>query len=116
MEPYLAAQSKMKETLKSVDELQGWTVTRSLLAEYATQSNMIEGSDLPIGDAVVVEEELDRHFFKNIDNHTSVEASDLPALRLPPADALPPRSSERVVTGDKEPSGCLPLSIRASLG
>lgn len=61
--------------MKSVDELQEWmcerddrfnSVTRSLLAEYATQRNVIEVSGLPIGDALVVKQELDRQFFKNM--------------------------------------------------
>ncbi len=61
-------------------------------------STSIKSHSLPIGPVSVIAKELDRRFFKNIDNLASMKASDLAGLRLPSAGALLPGADERRVS------------------
>jgi len=74
------------------------SITRSFVAQYARQSTSIKSHSLPIGPVSVIAKELDRRFFKNIDNLASMKASDLAGLRLPSAGALLPGADERRVS------------------
>jgi hypothetical protein len=63
IEPYLQAQSDLKQTLASIDEIKEWyrendkvkiNVLRSLVPEYAHQSTSLEQNPLHAGNAVVI--------------------------------------------------------------
>lgn len=95
LQPYLAAQSKLKETLMNVDKQKDFLherqdflkmITRALVNEYAHQSTAMEGNQLLLGDSVIIGDELNRKFFNDIDNLTSISTSALASL--PSANAL----------------------------
>jgi hypothetical protein len=69
IEPYLQAQSDLKNTLTSIDEFKEWfrendkakrTILRALVPEYAQQSTSIELNPLHIGDSLVIFDELEK--------------------------------------------------------
>jgi hypothetical protein len=70
IEPYLQAQSDLKQTLASIDEIKEWyqendkakiTILRALVPEYAHQSTSLEQNPLHAGDAVVISDDISRN-------------------------------------------------------
>ena len=78
----------LAETLEKIDNLkQGMSIpvdmmAKNLIAEYAHQSVQIEGSQVNLGDSVLIDNELNDKLFRNIDlGNFSVDA--LISLELP---------------------------------
>jgi hypothetical protein len=99
IEPYLQAQSDLKQTLTSIDELKEWyrendkaktTILRALVPEYAHQSTSLEQNPLHVGDAVVIFDELEKQLFCNIDSLAVMSTSKVSKLALPTSEELLP--------------------------
>lgn len=76
IEPYLQAQSDLKDTLISIDELKEWyrgndqsktDILRAFVSEYAHQSTSLEQNPLHVGDSVAISDELEKQLFDHID-------------------------------------------------
>lgn len=106
IEPYLQAQSDLKQTLTSIDELKEWyqennkaktTILRALVPEYAHQSTSLEQNPLHIGDSVVIFDELEKLLFGNIDSLDVMSTSEVSKLALPtPEKLLPGKNANQV--------------------
>ncbi|MCJ1367623.1 hypothetical protein MMC16_006757 [Acarospora aff. strigata] len=99
IEPYLAAQVKLQTVLDEADEQKTFfsqrpdlfrSTIRALAKEYAHQSTAIEGNPLPVGDSGIIEDELDKQMFANIDNLPDISAQSLANLSVPSSNALRP--------------------------
>jgi hypothetical protein len=99
IEPYLQAQSDLKQTLTSIDELKEWyrendkaktTILRALVPEYAHQSTSLEQNPLHVGDAIVIFDELEKQLFCNIDSLAVMSTSEVSKLALPTSEELLP--------------------------
>jgi len=75
IEPYLAAQAKLQETLNYTDKHKLFfskrtdlmkTITRALVNEYAQQSTAIEGNSLQVGDSVAIADKLEKQLFPTV--------------------------------------------------
>ncbi|EHL00956.1 fic [Glarea lozoyensis ATCC 20868] len=106
IEPYLQAQSDLKQTLASIDELKEFyrendkayaTIVRALVPEYAHQSTSLEQNPLHAGDAVVIFDELEKQLFSNIDSLGAMSTSEVSKLALPtPENLLPGKNANHV--------------------
>jgi hypothetical protein len=106
IEPYLQAQSDLKQTLTSIDKLKEWyrennkaktTILRALVPEYAHQSTSLELNPLHGGDAVVISDELEKQLFCNIESLGVMSTSDVSKLALPtPEELLPGKNAHQV--------------------
>ncbi|TAQ90839.1 hypothetical protein B7494_g835 [Chlorociboria aeruginascens] len=106
IEPYLQAQSDLKQTLTSIDELKEWyrendkamtSILRALVLEYAHQSTSLEQNPLHIGDSVVIFDELEKQLFGNIDSLDAMSTSEVSKLALPtPEKLLPGKNANQV--------------------
>ncbi|TVY44397.1 hypothetical protein LSUB1_G002058 [Lachnellula subtilissima] len=100
------AQSDLKQTLTSIDELKEWyqehdkaktIILRALVSEYAQQSTSLEQNPLHIGDSVVIFEELEKQRFGNNDSLGVMSTSDVSKLALPaPENLLPGKNANDV--------------------
>jgi hypothetical protein len=97
VEPYLLAQAKLRKTLERVDKEKLFlrtdsikAITRALAKEYAHQSTALEGNPLHVGDALKIEDELEKKFFCTMNDLKSLRCQDLACLTLPSPDALLP--------------------------
>lgn len=107
IEPYLQTQADLKEILIEIDEIKEWlqkkdnnariNVLRSLVCECAQQSTSIERNPLDLGDAVVISDELERLFFRNLDSLGLMSPSEVSNLALPtPEELLPGKNASQV--------------------
>ncbi|KAH8820162.1 hypothetical protein F5884DRAFT_744523 [Xylogone sp. PMI_703] len=106
IEPYLQAQSDLKQTLSSIDELKllyqkneksKIALLRALVPEYAHQSTSLEQNPLHLGDAVVIFDELERKLFRHIESLGTMSVSDVSTLALPaPEELLPHKDANQV--------------------
>ena len=99
IDPYLAAQAKLRETITYTDKQKLFfsehtdlmkTITRALVNEYAHQSTAIEGNSLQVGDSVAIEDELEKQLFSTISDFAGMSPQALSNLTLPSSDALLP--------------------------
>ncbi|KAL2075252.1 hypothetical protein VTL71DRAFT_195 [Oculimacula yallundae] len=99
VEPYLQAQSDLKQTLNLIDELKDWygdkgdamkSVLRALVPEYSQQSTSLEQIPLHIGDAAVIADELEKRLFGNINFLNVMSTSEASELALPSSEELLP--------------------------
>ncbi len=106
IEPYLQAQSDLKQTLTSIDELKEWyrendkaktIIVRALVSEYAHQSTSLEQNPLHIGDSVVIFDELEKQLFCNIDSLDDMSTSEVSKLTLPTSEELLPGKNAKQV-------------------
>lgn len=97
--PWLAAQSKLESTLKSVDKFKPFfddrpelrnSTARALVCEYAHQSTSIEANPLFPSEALAIAEELERRLFSHLDDFGAMSAQALSNLDLPSTDDLLP--------------------------
>jgi len=106
IEPYLQAQSDLKERLTEIDELKEWyskksnartDLLRALVCEYAHQSTSLERNPLHLGDAVVIFDKLEKQVFSNIDSLDVMSTSEVSKLALPtPEELLPGKDASQV--------------------
>jgi Fic family protein len=97
IKPYLAAQAKLQDILNCADKHKLFfskrtdvmkTVTRALVTEYAHQSTAIEGNNLRIGDALDIEDELEKQSSLTLSDLAGMSSQTLANLSLPAPDAL----------------------------
>src|ERR1700733_10880145 len=97
VKPYLAAQAKLQDILNGSNKRKSFfskrmdlmkTTTRALVIEYAHQSTAIEGNTLLIGDALAIEDELEKQLPLTPSDLAGMNPQTLPNLTLPSPDAL----------------------------
>src|ERR1700733_6765434 len=96
IKPYLAAQAKLQDILNCADKHKLFskrtdvmkTVTRALVTEYAHQSTAIEGNNLRVGDALDIEDELEKQSSLTLSDLAGMSSQTLANLSLPAPDAL----------------------------
>ncbi|TVY34040.1 hypothetical protein LOCC1_G007715 [Lachnellula occidentalis] len=105
LEPYLQAQSDLKQTLSSIDELKEFyrekdeakkTILRALVSEYAHQSTSLEQNPLRVGESLVIFDELEKQLFSGISLDV-ITTSELSKLAFPtPGQLLPDKDANQV--------------------
>ena len=99
VKPYLAAQAKLQDILNGSNKRKSFfskrmdlmkTTTRALVIEYAHQSTAIEGNTLLIGDALAIEDELEKQLPLTPSDLAGMNPQTLANLTLPAPDALLP--------------------------
>ena len=99
IEPYLAAQAKLRQILAEADKQKLFfslrvdllnSINRALIKEYAHQSTAIEGNPLRLGDSMVIEDELEKQLFANVNDLSGISVQGLADLTLPSSNTLLP--------------------------
>ena len=99
IKPYLAAQARLEDVLNCADKQKLFfsehadlmkTITRALVTEYAQQSTAIEQNPLQIGDALAIENELEKQWSLTLSDLAGMNPQTLAKLTLPSSDALLP--------------------------
>jgi hypothetical protein len=97
IKPYLAAQAKLQDVLNGADKQKLFfsqrtdlmkTITEALVTKYAHQSTAIEGNPLRIGDALAIEDELEKQLSLALSDLAGMKPQTLANLTLPSPDVL----------------------------
>ncbi|KAH8663472.1 hypothetical protein BGZ60DRAFT_565533 [Tricladium varicosporioides] len=93
IDPYLQAQSDLKQTLTSIDELKEWYQEH----DEAKTTILRALNPLHIGDSAVIFDKLEKQVFYNIDSLDTISTSEISKLALPtPEELLPGKNSKQV--------------------